>query len=1105
MKSPAPKASTEKGKPKLRRKPLRGPVASTLAGVILVLTLMLPSVWFERAALAQWLATTGSTALGLQPFKLTIEQLDTDALRLTDVAYGDGGPIRVGAVEATYTIGGLISGQLKTLHISGLRLQGNWDDDGIVIHGLDRGDDGKPAAGGTPPIVLPAERLIVEDGQLALETPHGVAEVALAATVARGQDAAYDLDFSATVKAPAGDAIFGAKGKLIAADGGWRITADTEFTTNAYGMDGGLSGNIDALVVGQTVATRMAVSDAHARHDIGGIAAAVGEIEFALGEQGFETLRVALAFDQLNTAGQPLERGTVHVVVADGKADMAIDLRLEDSWARLRAGGRIDDLAQPLMVEAEGELATGQLLPLIADAASGSGRVSLQATGAVSQATEMFKGGEFHWADALSRITGTVLIDVALQDLSLDGALTGGGITGQVDVRFDERGVSATSADGLVATAAVIGPAIAERLPVEWRSLTTGPFVVALGGVAETPMSAHLAATDDGLILLAEGSARLSGAALDLAAQGGGQFVLGDDLRVAALDVPSLSVTVNQLDAAGASLRGEGVFSSIAGSFQTLAGDLAVNLTTSGLPLEGATLDQASLVADGHVTWQDGELSLEPAPGARIRLVGLGWQDQLYIAGPTEFSLARVANEISFEPASGAVRFALETQPSRIVATALLAGAETTELVLELPGVAALGSTVADMLVDVRGASVTASAPAISASSVDARLHFQGGYGFLQIRAGELVYDVDPAQMAPGAIDINAELGPDEVAFAARATALNGAVAAQAEGRHDLASGQGEATFDLDPILFGAFGIQPRDLAPGLGESIGDASGSVALAGRAAWGATGLTSALTVELGNVGFNASGTRVAELTGTIAFDGLLPATTPPGQRLTATIAVGDAKPMQVEVVGSLRSDATLGLESLSLQVAGGRVRAVDAVIDPTALPVDLTLIVESVDLAELLAVVPVEGLSGSGRLSGTVPVRVTDESIAVSDAELTAEGPGVLRYTGAALADQLGGRDDAVGLAMQALSDFRYDSLSLEARKPERGEGVVTLHLTGANPTVLDGYPFVFNINLQSDFDQLAQLALEGVGAADNILRWAQGQSGLRAVVGAGREK
>jgi hypothetical protein len=101
--------------------------------------------------------------------------------------------------------------------------------------------------------------------------------------------------------------------------------------------------------------------------------------------------------------------------------------------------------------------------------------------------------------------------------------------------------------------------------------------------------------------------------------------------------------------------------------------------------------------------------------------------------------------------------------------------------------------------------------------------------------------------------------------------------------------------------------------------------------------------------------------------------------------------------------------------------------------------------------------------------------------------------------------LGGRDDAVGLAMQALSDFRYDSLSLEARKPERGEGVVTLHLTGANPTVLDGYPFVFNINLQSDFDQLAQLALEGVGAADNILRWAQGQSGLRAVVGAGREK
>ena len=1105
MEPPALKASAVKRKPKPRRKPRRGPVATTLAVVALVLVLMVPSVWFERAALAQWLAIAGSQALGLQPLKLTIEQLDTDALRLTDVAYGEGVRIRVGAVKATYTIGGLLSGQVKTLRISGLRLQGGWEDDGIVIHGLERGEDGEPAAGGPPTIVLPTERLTLEDGLLVLETPQGIAELAVAATIARDPEAAYDLDFTAAVKAPAGNATLGAKGKLIPDDGGMRIAADSEFTANAYGIDGGLSGQIDVLLDGPTATGRIAVSDAHARHDIGGIAAAVGGIEFALGEQGLETLRVALAFDQLGTAGQPLERGTVHVVVADGKAGMAIDLRLDDSWARLRASGRIDDLAQPLTVEAEGELATGQLLPLISDGASGSGRVSVQAAAVVSEATKLFQGTEFSWADALSRITGDVLIDVALLDLALDGAVTDGVVTGLVDVRFDEHGMRATSADGLIATAAAIGPAVADLLPVEWRPLTTGPILLTLGGVAGTPTSLHFAAANDLLTLQAEGSARLRGAALDLTVAGGGQLALGDDLRVAALNVPRVSIAVNQFDLSGASLRGEGILTSLAGSLQAFAGDLALNLTASGLPFEGATLDEAGLDANSRVTWQDGELSFAPAPGAQVRLVGLGWQDQLYIPGPTELSLAEVANEVSIDLANGVVRFALETEPILISATALLPGTQTTELAVEIPGVAIMGSTIADALVDIRGATVAASAPPIAASSVDARLHYQGGYGFLHLRVGELLYDVEPAQVAPGMLDFNAEFGPGDIAFAMQATAMGGIVTAQAEGRHDLASGQGDATFGLDPVTFGVFGIQPGDFAPAPRASIRDASGSVALAGRAEWSAAGFTSAVALELDNVGFNASGTRVAELTGAIAFDGLLPATTPPGQRLTATVAVGDAKPMPVEIVGSLRPDAKLGLESLSLQVAGGRVLARDAVIGPTALPLDLTLMVESVNLAELLSVVPVEGLSGSGRLSGTIPVRITADSIAVNDGKLTAEGPGVIKYTGAALADQLGGRDDAVGLAMQALGDFRYDSLSLEARKPERGKGEVTLHLAGANPAVLDGYPFVININLRSDFDQLAQLALEGVGAADNILRWAQGQSNLRAALESGSEK
>jgi hypothetical protein len=143
--------------------------------------------------------------------------------------------------------------------------------------------------------------------------------------------------------------------------------------------------------------------------------------------------------------------------------------------------------------------------------------------------------------------------------------------------------------------------------------------------------------------------------------------------------------------------------------------------------------------------------------------------------------------------------------------------------------------------------------------------------------------------------------------------------------------------------------------------------------------------------------------------------------------------------------------------------------------------------SVDLEQLLTLIGVDGLDGTGRITGTVPVRVRGGKVTVADGLLQAEGPGVLRYHGTALQEQLSAREDTVGTVAQVLSDFHYKKLSMEINKAPDGIGVVMLRLEGANPAVLEGHPFAFNISIESDFHKLGRIAQGGLKAVSDVVR------------------
>jgi hypothetical protein len=174
-------------------------------------------------------------------------------------------------------------------------------------------------------------------------------------------------------------------------------------------------------------------------------------------------------------------------------------------------------------------------------------------------------------------------------------------------------------------------------------------------------------------------------------------------------------------------------------------------------------------------------------------------------------------------------------------------------------------------------------------------------------------------------------------------------------------------------------------------------------------------------------------------------------------------------------------------MTWKLTGGRVFAKDVVLDPTATRQTLTLNVEGVNLGDLLQMTELEGLSATGTMAGKIPVVLDKGEAIVENGLLSAGGPGVLRYKPDQVPGALQGGGQGVELMLQALTDFRYDALSLSLDRAADGETKIGLHIKGNNPAVYNGYPLAFNLNLSGKLDRILRDTLQGYRVPDTIQR------------------
>ena len=156
-------------------------------------------------------------------------------------------------------------------------------------------------------------------------------------------------------------------------------------------------------------------------------------------------------------------------------------------------------------------------------------------------------------------------------------------------------------------------------------------------------------------------------------------------------------------------------------------------------------------------------------------------------------------------------------------------------------------------------------------------------------------------------------------------------------------------------------------------------------------------------------------------------------------------------------------------MEMQLLGGTVS-----FSPFTYQVDRSSRVELelIDLS-LAKVLALEGdsISGTGVLSGRLPLRVSKGQISMKGGQLSAEPPGgTIR-----LSTDFGTSTGQLGLdfAIMALTNFKYSTLDVNADYAENGDLALAVKLQGTNPDVEKGRPIVYNLTINENVPVLLE--------------------------------
>jgi len=286
------------------------------------------------------------------------------------------------------------------------------------------------------------------------------------------------------------------------------------------------------------------------------------------------------------------------------------------------------------------------------------------------------------------------------------------------------------------------------------------------------------------------------------------------------------------------------------------------------------------------------------------------------------------------------------------------------------------------------------------------------------------------------------------------------------------------ARLDMPATELGEGGADVLRLLPGLATSVSKLSGTLAVSLTADWSGAAVTSRGTVALKDVVAATPNFTLEGLDATVGLTSLNPLSIADNQVMTMKQLMVGVPLTDGRVTFGMDRHNKLNIADAHWSIAGGTVGTYDQQLDLYGPDQNLGVVVKNVDLAELLKLLNVSGLSAEGKVEGVIPLRRTKDIIRIEHGVLQTSAAGALRYDPADTPSFLQGQPgQGTAILREALKDFRYQTLSLTIDGLLGGEEQIKVSLNGANPTLYGGVPVALNINLSGALDSIARSSVE----------------------------
>ncbi|MBH87234.1 MAG: hypothetical protein CL604_17020 [Alteromonadaceae bacterium] len=188
--------------------------------------------------------------------------------------------------------------------------------------------------------------------------------------------------------------------------------------------------------------------------------------------------------------------------------------------------------------------------------------------------------------------------------------------------------------------------------------------------------------------------------------------------------------------------------------------------------------------------------------------------------------------------------------------------------------------------------------------------------------------------------------------------------------------------------------------------------------------------------------------------------------------------------------------LTLAPTTSDLLGGTIRLGPGSWDLSAPPIRLPLEAHNLDLSQLMQLYPARNLSGTGTLSGKIPVWLGPEGVHVESGALKAEAPGGRLTLPGDRFQAIAQGNQAMALVAEAMKDFHYSVLDSTIDYDREGTLQLGLHIEGNNPKVSQGQPVVLNINIEENIPALlTSLQLSGRvndAVTERVKKWLEEQ-------------